>query len=84
MLVSYVSMNMANRLLFKGKISDRLYDRIEGDYYFDAGAARNRMIQPDEAQLESIMRSQVRLMPSINRYKAGFKFLNSQERLREN
>lgn len=84
MLVSYISMKIATKLLFKGKLNKQLFDIIEQDYLFDVGSARNRLVQPDLAELESIKRSQMRLLPKPNQFATGFKNINEQERLRGN
>jgi len=84
MVTNYIAKNIARRLWFKGKISKQVYDDIDQDMSFDVGAARNRLAQPDTAQMESIRRSTTRLLPKPDQYSTGFRYLNEQERLKEN
>lgn len=84
MLVCYVSLQIATRLLFQGKLNMQLYQLIEQDYYFNVGAARNRLMQPDLSELESMRRAGMRLLPKPNQFATGFRYINEQERLRGN
>lgn len=84
MVANYIAKNIARRLWFKSKISKQIYDDIDVDSLFDSGAARNRLAQPDIAGMESIRRNSTRLLPKPDQYSTGLRYLNEQERLREN
>lgn len=81
-LVTYLAWMLVQRDFVKGKASKQVYDMIEAEYSFVVGAARNRLIQPDMAQMESIRRMSQRLLPKPGQYAEGFKNLNKEERLR--
>lgn len=81
-LVVFLAWMLVQRDFIKGKVSKQVYDMIETEYSFVVGAARNRLIQPDLAQMESIRRMSQRLLPKPGQYANGFKDLNKEERLR--
>lgn len=81
LVVTHIAMMIAQRLLFKGKISERLFEKVAQEYSFAAGSARNRLIQPDRNEMENIRRTHLRLLPNPNHFKTGFKDLNLEERL---
>lgn len=80
-LVVFLAWMLVQRDFIKGKVSKQVYDMIETEYCFVVGAARNRLIQPDLAQMESIRRMSQRLLSKPGQYEQGFKYLNSEERL---
>lgn len=79
--IVFVAWTLAQRLLFKQGISERLYERLEQEYSFVVGAARNRLIQPDMNEMEAIRRTHMRLIPKPNRFDQGFRNLTDEERL---
>lgn len=81
-LVNYISKEIATALFMVDKISGDKYNLIMQNTYFSQGAARNRILTPDDPTMEGYRRMLQRLIPKPGLFTDGFKNLNSSERLR--
>ena len=64
------------------KLSREKFEMISRDRMWSQGAARNSFLTPDEATMEFIRRMQTRLIPKLEQFSTGFKYLNERERLK--
>ena len=81
-VVHFVAMKIAKKMYIRDMLSERKYMLIERDCYWTQGSARNKLLTPDTAAMESIRRMQMRLIPKPEQFNTGFKYLNDRERLK--
>jgi len=81
-LVNYISKEIATALFMIDKLSGEKYNLIMQNSYFSQGAARNRILTPDDSTAEAYRRMLQRLIPKPGLFTNGFKGLNDSERLR--
>jgi hypothetical protein len=63
-------------------ISDRKLNKVERDYMFNVAQAANRLILPNEDEMESITSQITTLIPNNTQWQERFQFLGQQERLK--
>ena len=81
-LVNYIGEKIAKKLFMLDKLSRDKYEMIKQDKLFKQGSARNKLLTPDDNDMEFIRRMMVRLIPKTEQFLTGFKHLGEQERLR--
>lgn len=79
MLISYLGYKNGFKMYIQKQIDERMYDKFAQEYYFNAAAARTRLLTPSVDRMESIKNSFLRLIPKINEHATGFKTLGQQE-----
>lgn len=80
--VGFIAWKIAFKLKLRNQIAADDVNKLEIEYLHSAGAARTKAILPDIHLMESIKNMQMRLIPLYNQYRAGFRYLNEEERLR--
>lgn len=83
LVASYIAYKIAFRMKLQGKFSREDLEIIEQDYLFNVGSARNRMLLPNEDEMELIRRMSMRILPKPSQYSTGSRYISSQERLRK-
>lgn len=81
-VVDYLGEKIAKRLYLGDRLSRDKFEMIRQDRLWSQGAARNKLITPDEATMEFIRRMQTRLIPKPEQFSTGFKYLGDRERLK--
>jgi hypothetical protein len=61
-IVSFIAERLAFRMMLKNQISERKYEIIRQDYFFNAGAAKSACVMPDPSRMETL----------INRWKSTY------------
>jgi hypothetical protein len=79
---NFIAWKIAFKLKLRNQIAADDFNKIEIEYLHSAGAARTKAILPDIHLMESIKDMSMRLIPLYNQYRAGFRYLNEEERLR--
>ena len=64
------------------KISGAKLQKAEIDYSYYVGQAQSNLQMPDEAEMESLVNSMTKILPSRTEFQNRFKFLGSQEFLK--
>jgi hypothetical protein len=81
-VVQYVGEMVAKPLMMQDKLSERKFEMIKQDRMFAQGEARNKLLTPDDSDMEFIRRMMVRLTPVPEQFATGFKYLGEKERRR--
>ena len=81
-IVNYIGEKIAKKLFIMDKLSRDKYEMIKQDKLFKQGSARNKLLTPDDNDMEFIRRMMVRLIPKPNQFATGFRYLGEQERLK--
>jgi len=79
MVVLFIAEKLAMKMMLQDKLSERKWGYIKDELEFATASASNRMKMPNEDQMESIRRNQMRLRPRPNQWAAGFRDLNTGE-----
>ena len=64
------------------KISGQKLNKAEIDYSYYVGQAQSNLQMPDEAEMEALVNSMTKILPSRTEFENRFKFLGSQEFLK--
>lgn len=81
-MINYIGEKVAKKLYLMDKLSRDKYEMIKQDRLFGQGNARNKLLTPDDNEMEFIKRMMVRLIPKFNHFDTGFKYLSERERLK--
>lgn len=79
---SYIKYRWFDILNDMDKISDRKLSKAEADYCWNIGQAQSDMIMPNETEMEALVNSITKLLPSTDQFKQRMKFLGSKEYLK--
>ncbi len=80
-LAAYVTFMLDKIEWRKGKLADKIKNDSEADWLFYVNSARGSANMPNTAQLEGLKNLMMRLKPSLNEYRVGFKNLTKPENL---
>jgi hypothetical protein len=75
----FIAEKLAMRLLIKDQISERKYDIIAKNYYFDVGAAMNVCKMPDHSRMETLINRWKSTYLGPEHFDTGLKYLGSRE-----
>jgi hypothetical protein len=75
----FVAEKLAMRLLMKDQISERKYDIIAKNYYFDVGAAQNICRMPDPSRMETLINRWKSTYLGPEHFDTGLMYLGSRE-----
>jgi hypothetical protein len=75
----FVAEKLAFRMYLKDLISERKYDKIAQQYYFDVGAAQNICKRPDAARMETMINRWKSTYLGPGHFDTGLMYLGSRE-----
>lgn len=81
-LRAYIKYQWFDILNDMDKISGQKLQKAEIDYSYYVGQAQSNLQMPDEAEMEALVNSMTKILPSRTEFKNRFKFLGSQEFLK--
>ena len=76
---SFIAERMAFRLMLKDLLSERKYERIEQQYYFNVGAAQSVCKLPDVGRMETIINRWKSTYLGPDHFDTGMIYLGSRE-----
>ncbi len=76
-VTSYLGERLAFRLWTRGKISDKVYDKIFQDYCFAAGSAETHAVLPTNEQMENLINRSKQLLKGSDHFMTGFSSLGN-------
>ena len=79
---SYIKYRWFDILNDMEKVSDRKLNKAEIDYSFNVGQAQSDLVMPDETEMEALVNSITKILPSKNQFGDRMKYLGSQEFLK--
>jgi len=78
-VVSFIAERMAFRMMLKDLLSERKYDLIRQDYFFNIGAAQNICKMPDPSRMETLINRWKSTYLGPEHFDFGMKYLGSRE-----
>jgi len=75
-IVSFIIMKLAKKMLLQGTLGERAYDRLEQEYMFDVASARSANLMNTPNQMENIKNRLLDLVPKTTTYRQGHRFKN--------
>ena len=75
----FVAERLAMRMLLKDQISERKYDIIASNYYFDVGAAQSICHRPDPSRMETLINRWKSTYLGPDHFDTGMMYLGSRE-----
>lgn len=79
---SYIKYRWFDILNDMDKVSDRKLSKAESDYSWNIGQAQSDMIMPNETEMEALVNSITKILPSTNQFENRMKYLGNKEYLR--
>ena len=76
---SFVAEKLALRMMLRDQLSERKYEIIRQDYFFNVGAAQNICRMPDPTRMETIINRWKSTYLGPEHFDTGFKYLGSRE-----
>lgn len=76
---TFIAEKLAMRMLLKDQISERKYDIIRSDYFFNVGAAQNVCHRPNAARMETLINRWKSTYLGPEHFDTGFMYLGSRE-----
>lgn len=76
---SYIKYKWFDILNDMDKVTDRKLAKAEADYCWNIGQAQSDMIMPNETEMEALVNSITKLLPSTDQFKQRMKFVGSRE-----
>jgi hypothetical protein len=81
-MINYIGEKIAKKMYLMDKLSRDKFEMIKQDRMWSQGEARNKLLAPDDNEMEFIRRMLVRLTPVPEKFNSGFKYLGERERRR--
>jgi hypothetical protein len=78
-VVSFIAEKLAMRLMLKDLLSERKYEIIRQDYFFNVGAAKAECIMPDPSRMETLINRWKSTYLGPEHFDTGLKYLGSRE-----
>jgi len=78
-VVSFIGERLAFRMMLKDLLSEKKYELIRQDYFFNVGAAMNVCKMPDKARMETLINRWKSTYLGPGHFDTGFKYLGSRE-----
>lgn len=78
-VTAYCAKMIGFKEYLKDNLSERKYDRLEQEYLFAAGAARNKALMPDPGKMEKLRNIWKSPLPYYDHYESGFRHLGGRE-----
>jgi len=75
----FIAEKLALRMLLKDQISERKYDIIAKNYYFDVGAAQGVCMRPDPSRMETLINRWKSTYLGPEHFDTGMMYLGSRE-----
>ncbi len=79
---SYIKYRWFDILNDMDKVTDRKLSKAEADYCWNIGQAQSDLIMPNETEMEALVNSIAKLLPSTEQFSQRMKFLGSKEYLK--
>lgn len=85
-VIRMVALHIAEKIAFRmyrlGKLQRAVWQDIKDELEWAVGSAQNRIKMPNEDEMESIRRQQMRLIPKPDRWNENFGTINNNERIK--
>ena len=78
-VVSFIAERLSFRMMLKDMLSERKYEIIRQDYFFNAGAAKSVCIMPDPSRMETLVNRWKSTYLGPEHFDNNFKYLGSRE-----
>jgi hypothetical protein len=78
-VVSFIGERLAFRMMLKDMLSERKYELIRQDYFFNVGAAQSVCMIPDPARMETLINRWKSTYLGPGHFDTGLKYLGSRE-----
>jgi hypothetical protein len=78
-VVSFIAERIAFRMMLKDMLSERKYDIIRTDYFFNIGAAQSICKMPDVSRMETLINRWKSTYLGPDHFDTGFMYLGSRE-----
>ena len=79
---SYIKYRWFDILNDMDKVSDRKLAKVETEYAFNVGQAQSDLIMPNESEMEALVNSITKILPSRYQFSDRMKYLGTREFLR--